>query len=103
MNHAFKSYSRSNNLRARVADYRRMGHEDARNGLGFRREYDTWKEVEQRAYENGRLVATNVASAGFAVPVWRPGVQRMRGFKALSAATVEKVGACIFLTHQPDA
>ena len=40
------------------------GWEDARLGRGWNSAYDTWDQVQQCNYEQGRLAVTNVIAAG---------------------------------------
>lgn len=43
--------------------FRHAGYEDARQGFGFRREYDGWSDIDQRNYERGRWQAALVHRA----------------------------------------
>ena len=89
-----KCFTSTTNLKFKteMAVFRRLGHEDFRNGLGFRREYETWPEKHQRAYENGRAVAANVQSARLPLPVWKFGEVRPRGFVETAAQAASLVG-----------
>src|ERR1700744_3018207 len=44
------------------------GYRDVQIGIGFRKAYETWTPHEQRRYELGRLIATNIMAAGLVPP-----------------------------------
>jgi len=46
------------------------GYTDAAQGLGFRREYDSWPMVDQRNYERGRQIAVGLKARTGGVPRW---------------------------------
>jgi hypothetical protein len=45
-----------------------QGWYDYRSGLPFPRDYDTWAELDQRNYENGRQCAANYKLATGRIP-----------------------------------
>jgi hypothetical protein len=45
-----------------------IGWADCRAGRPYRREYDSWQELDQRNYENGRLRAAGAALVWKRVP-----------------------------------
>ena len=51
-----------------VSTLSQIGWADARAGRPYRREYDTWVELDQRNYENGRLRAAGAALVWKRVP-----------------------------------
>ena len=48
-----------------------MGFDDVRQGLGFRREYETMSLIDQRNYERGRQIAANCMGEFGSVPRWK--------------------------------
>lgn len=68
------------------------GHNDYLAGRPYPREYDTWKEFEQRNYEAARLYAANMLAAGITPPVWREGVTLPRDYSAKVHAANLAVG-----------
>jgi hypothetical protein len=52
--------------------------------------YETWSEPEQRRYENGRLVASNMLLLG--VKLKPLGVRRWRGYSALYYQSIARFG-----------
>ena len=49
----------------------REGLADVANNLGYPKQYDTWTEFEQLAYERGRLAAAAAIGRGEDLPKWR--------------------------------
>jgi hypothetical protein len=105
MNHGFSAVRSKRDVKVRLSMYRRAGHEDMRAGLGFRREYETWPEEGQRAYENGRAIAVNIVAAGLKLPVWRVNVTRPKGMAALALRARDIVGPAQLVPgrHMPPA
>ena len=56
--------------RCAVAAKAHQGYNDAVQGLGFPREYDTWAAYAQRNYERGRQIVAALRGAELAVPKW---------------------------------
>lgn len=49
----------------------REGYYHVKLGQGYPREYDTWTEWQQIAYERGKLAAASAIGLGEALPAWR--------------------------------
>jgi hypothetical protein len=82
----------------RPNDHSAMGWADVREGKGYRPEYETWPEKDQRHYERGRLRAAGASLAGYRrIPASEPGdiVQRTNGLRLVPprAARDERVPA----------
>jgi hypothetical protein len=75
-----------------MAPYRRAGHLDALNGLGFHTSYDKWTHVQQLAYENGRMCAVNMRAAGLKPITWNAGVTRPNTYKTMLQRALDRVG-----------
>jgi hypothetical protein len=72
--------------------YSAAGWRDYASGQPYPRAYDTWREVDQRNYENGRMRAANYALAG----------KRLTPQHVLIAtylAAIEQVGAAFLNTR----
>jgi hypothetical protein len=53
-----------------IAVFQAAGWEDARHKKPFHKDYNRFAPLTQAAYEVGRLLATNVMSAGIDPPPW---------------------------------
>ncbi len=71
------------------------GWADYRAGLSYPTEYDTWEEVDQRNYENGRMRAANYRLATGRLP---SNHVEIRAYKLI----VELVGPAYFNSLKPD-
>ncbi len=101
-NHSFRRVRTTKAKWATRAYWWRLGHEDVRAGRGFPREYETWAEAHQRAYESGRAVAVNITAAKLTLPAWRPGVARPRDLSAIAEIAALRVGDAHLGRRQPD-
>ncbi len=66
------------------------GYADIRNMQAWDKDYDKWSMKDQKDYENGRLIATNIKSAGLKIPALR--VNNTASFVAAYEISKEKVG-----------
>lgn len=76
------------------ADHAILGWSDYAAGMPYPAQYDTWPEIDQRDYENGRMRAANYASSGQRVP-------HCHVTRAAYRAFTERVGAAYFASNDP--
>jgi len=70
-NRSLKPSAMKTPMRDRLAGFVWAGYEDKRNGRTFNVAYDTWRDIEQRAYELGRAYATLAGAQN--APKWHRG------------------------------
>ena len=58
--------------RGKPCPMQKMGYEDARNSRQFTPLYAFMNEIDQKNYQNGRLICTYIRGAGVIPPVWNP-------------------------------
>ena len=85
-------FSRQSDLSRELAPFKRLGYIDYGCGAPFRSEYNSWCNHHQKAYEKGRLMATNLQFSGLPLPAWPFGVILPPALQRANAKAFELVG-----------
>jgi len=75
------------------APYIRLGYLDRIAGRPYCPEYESWAANKQNAYENGRLVASNILAADIPPPAWRKGCFRPAAYKEARDLAKARIGS----------